>query len=164
MYGGHISCVVTTKMYLADGTRSLPAVITTTRNYRRKAELSETEMPEMGVICWQDLTVQNADEVRDFYQAVAGWQPEAVDMGGYSDYTMFVPETGKIAGGICHARGVNADMPAQWLIYIPVPDIQASVTACIERGGEVVVPIRDMDDNKFCVIRDPAGAVCALIQ
>lgn len=41
--------------------------------------------PKPGTIAWHDLTVPYADPIRDFYEAVAGWRPEPVDMGGYSD-------------------------------------------------------------------------------
>jgi hypothetical protein len=40
---------------------------------------------DVGTIGWFDLTVPNADEVRDFYRAVVGWGVEECEMGGYSD-------------------------------------------------------------------------------
>ena len=50
--------------------------------------MSEQDNPEIGMIGWTDLTVENADEVRDFYQAVVGWTPAPVKMGDYNDYCM----------------------------------------------------------------------------
>jgi predicted enzyme related to lactoylglutathione lyase len=32
-------------------------------------------------VAWQDLTVPNAEAIRDFYAVVVGWRPEPVDMG-----------------------------------------------------------------------------------
>lgn len=78
----------------------------------------------VGVISWFDLTVENADEVRDFYEKVVGWTSSQVEMGGYSDFNMETPEQ-KTVAGICHARGENADLPAQWMIYINVADLDA---------------------------------------
>ena len=66
--------------------------------------------------------------------------------------------------GICHARGCNADLPAQWLIYIHVADVEASLTECSRRGGIVVAGPKDLGGGRFAVIRDPAGAVAALYQ
>jgi catechol-2,3-dioxygenase len=37
----------------------------------------------VGTVAWFDLTVSDAVEVRDFYQAVVGWTTSPVDMGGY---------------------------------------------------------------------------------
>jgi predicted enzyme related to lactoylglutathione lyase len=73
-----------------------------------------------------------------------------------------VAEDGVATAGICHARGLNGDLPAQWLIYIVVEDVERSAAACVELGGQVLVAPRDMAGGRYCVIRDPAGAVCAL--
>ncbi len=117
---------------------------------------------EIGTVVWQDLTVPDAETVRDFYSAVVGWQSEAVDMGGYDDYNMLSPSGGETVAGICHARSVNSDLPAQWLIYFAVESIIRSVDECRHRGGTVIVEPRELAGQMFCVVRDPAGAVCAL--
>jgi predicted enzyme related to lactoylglutathione lyase len=118
-----------------------------------------------GSIGWIDLTVPNADRVREFYQNVTGWVSSPVDMGGYHDFCMH-PSAGKGAvAGICHARGANAELPAQWIIYITVDDIEESVRRCEALGGRLRVPVRSMGPGgRFCVIEDPAGAVAALFE
>ena len=121
------------------------------------------DTPKLGTIGWVDLTVRHAEGVRDFYAAVAGWTPAPVPMGGYDDYTMAAPGTGEPAAGICHARGANADLPAQWLIYITVADVDASAARCGTLGGKVLVGPKDMGGyGRYCVLQDPAGAVAAL--
>jgi predicted enzyme related to lactoylglutathione lyase len=118
----------------------------------------------VGSITWTDLTVNDATKVSAFYSAVVGWKAMGVDMGGYEDFCM-MPATGKKpAGGICHARGDNKNLPPQWLVYITVADIKASVKACRANGGEVVAEVREMGMGKMAVIRDPAGAVAALFE
>jgi predicted enzyme related to lactoylglutathione lyase len=120
--------------------------------------------PNVGTVGWHDLTVPNADEVRTFYEAVVGWTSSPVGMGDYSDFSMVPPGTDQPVAGICHARGGNANVPAQWLLYFIVADVDASVRACVERGGEVISGPREAGGGKYCVIKDPAGAVCALYQ
>lgn len=121
--------------------------------------------PRPGTITWTDLTIVDADHVREFYQAVVGWTAHPVDMGGYADYSMVPPGADAPVAGICHARGVNADLPPVWLVYITVEDLDASMRACEARGGRVLQPARDLGPSlRFCVIEDPAGAVAALIQ
>jgi predicted enzyme related to lactoylglutathione lyase len=117
-----------------------------------------------GKIGWIDMTVDDADGVRDFYKAVVGWGSESVSMGDYSDYAMTMPANDEAVSGICHARGGNADLPSGWLIYIVVDDVEASAAACSENGGEVIIPIRELAGGRFCVIRDPAGSTAALYQ
>ena len=119
--------------------------------------------PRPGTITWADLTVENAEQLRDFYQSVAGWAPEPVSMGSYADFSMNDSD-GDPAAGICHARGGNADLPAQWLVYITVEDLDHSIAECQRLGGSVVAPPRGYAGGRYCVIKDPAGAVCALYQ
>jgi len=121
------------------------------------------EKPKIGHITWRDLTVPNADALRDFYVAVVGWKSQDCDVGGYSDFSMIAPD-GECVAGICHARGINADVPPQWLMYVNVDDLDRSVTECTNRGGAIVVQPRGLMGGRFCVIRDPAGAICALYQ
>jgi predicted enzyme related to lactoylglutathione lyase len=127
--------------------------------------MSDDSKPAVGSIGWIDLTVEDAPGVRDFYARVVGWKPQAVPMGEYDDFNMTLPESGTPAAGVCHHRGSNVGIPPQWMIYITVADLDASVVACREGGGEVVYGPKDMGSHgRFCVIRDPAGAVAGLFQ
>lgn len=126
--------------------------------------MSNAERPQPGTIAWRDLTVTDAERVRDFYAQVVGWRPEPVDMGGYSDFSMVAAATGETVAGICHARGTNAGLPSQWLIYIVVEDVERAAARCAELGGQIVRPPQAVGPGRFCVIRDPAGAMCALYQ
>ena len=127
--------------------------------------MSETKKPEVGTVGWIDLTVDNAEEVCDFYAAVTGWRSSAVDMGGYNDFNMTSPESGEPKAGVCHSRGANADLPPAWLIYITVSDIDQSIERCLSLGGDIVRPLTEMSGyGRYCVIRDPAGAVAALFE
>jgi len=119
--------------------------------------------PEIGTITWFDLTVPNAEEVRDFYKKVVGWKASPVSMGDYDDYTMSSPESDNAVAGVCHARGGNAGLPPQWLIYITVENVDESAERCVELGGTIISDPKDMGEyGRYCVIQDPAGAVVAL--
>ena len=128
--------------------------------------MSEQERKPIGAIVGFDLSVPNADEVRDFYAAVVGWTPDPFDMGGYADYFMKSPESGEPMAGVCHARGQNAELPPYWLAYIAVADLDASIDACQSLGGSLIAgPSAPAGEaNRYCVIRDPAGAYLALLQ
>lgn len=119
--------------------------------------------PRPGSITWTDLTVEDAGQIRDFYEAVAGWTPVSLSMGTYADYLMKADD-GKEVAGICHARGSNADLPPVWLVYITVEDLDHSLRECQRLGGIVLTPCRSYAGGRYCVIKDPAGAVCALYQ
>ena len=124
--------------------------------------MSEQKPP--GSIVWTDLTVKDADSVRDFYQDVVGWKASPLSMGDYDDFNMLAPGSDSPVAGICHARGANASLPAQWLVYVQVENVEASARRAQELGGSVVDGPRGMGSFQFCVIRDPAGAVLALVS
>jgi len=124
------------------------------------------ENPNVGKIGWIDLTVDDAVGVRDFYQAVVGWEIMPISMGDYEDFCVVPPaDTDNAVAGICHRKGPNASFPPQWLMYITVADLGASMSKTEDAGGQIICPERDMGPHgKMCVIEDPAGAVCALIE
>lgn len=126
--------------------------------------MSGPESLKPGSIFWVDLTVPEATSLRDFYGEVVGWNFTDHAMGDYVDYNVQAPASGETVAGLCHARGMNADLPAQWLIYIVVEDLDQSIAKCLERGGSVVVEPRMLGTSRSCVIRDPAGACAALFQ
>lgn len=118
-----------------------------------------------GEIAWIDLTVDDASNLREFYADVVGWTITPVDMGGYNDFCMNIPETGEPVSGVCFARGPNADLPPVWLVYIVVADLDVSIERCSKRGGQIVSGPKDMGaQGRYCVLRDPAGAAFALFQ
>ena len=126
----------------------------------------ESKTFSKGAIISADLTVEHAEGIRDFYQAVVGWGVEEMPMKEgdepYSDYVMKDAE-GNWAGGICHHRGTNLGIPPQWIAYINVDNIEASIQRCLELGGAVVKESKD-DTGKYqyAIIRDPVGAVLGL--
>ncbi|RMH27782.1 MAG: VOC family protein [Planctomycetota bacterium] len=122
------------------------------------------QTPKPGAVGWMDLTVGDAPAVRDFYHAVVGLTHAGVDMGGYEDYTMSPPGGGDPVCGVCHARGANAGLPPVWIPYFIVENLDASLDACRARGGEALTPVKPMGESRYCIIRDPAGAVCGLYQ
>ncbi len=125
--------------------------------------MSEQATSEVGTVGWFDLSVDDAEGVGKFYAEVVGWKPEPCDMGGYNDFNLNTPDSGTPVGGICHARGTNAGLPAQWLMYITVEDVDVSAKRCTDLGGTIIAGPKDMGgQGRYCVIQDPAGAVAAL--
>ncbi|MEO1128893.1 MAG: VOC family protein [Planctomycetota bacterium] len=119
-----------------------------------------------GHIAWLDLTVPNAAATRDFYQQVVGWSAEKADMEDagerYADYTM-LDATGQPVAGVCHARGVNADVPPVWMLYLPVSDLTESVQRVRHEGGAVLKETRGSDGAlSVAIVQDPVGVILAL--
>jgi uncharacterized protein len=127
--------------------------------------MAEDHKTEIGSVTWFDLTVDNAENIKEFYSKVVGWTSVPVQMKGYDDYNMNKPGDNKTVTGICHAKGGNSNLPAQWLMYITVENVDNSAKKCEQSGGKIIAGPKDMQGyGRYCVIQDPAGAVCALFE
>ncbi len=136
-----------------------------TENSSEESEVVVEEKPSnIGRIEWMDLTVDDASHVRNFYTSVVGWSSSEVDMGSYSDFNLNLPGTEDTIAGVCHSRSSNDNIPSQWLIYVRVESVADSAERCKKMGGEVLDGPRRMGGSNFCVIKDPAGAVMALLS
>lgn len=121
----------------------------------------------VGRIGWMDLTVADASGVRDFYRQVVGWWVEPFPMvdgdDAYDDYNMLDGD-GNPAAGLCNARGVNADLPPVWMLYLPVGDLAESLRRVEEEGGTILKTARRADGQYgYAAVRDPVGACLALV-
>lgn len=118
-----------------------------------------------GTIGWLDLTVDDAPGVKQFYEQVVGWTSSGVDMGDYEDFSMTPPGAEGPVAGVCHARGSNAGIPPYWMVYLMVEDLDRSLEAVTSGGGSVVSGPRSAGSSgRYCIIRDPAGAVVGLFE
>jgi uncharacterized protein len=120
-------------------------------------------MQQEGKIISADLTVNQAEEVRDFYKQVIGWEHSEVITGSHSDY-MMTTKDGQPVAGVCHQAGSNAGLPPVWIVYFQVSDLNRSLETCRSLGGKVLREPGGSECGSFAVIEYPAGAICALSQ
>ena len=120
-------------------------------------------MQKIGKLIWSDLTVDNAEKIRNFYCSVVGWTFADQSMGNYSDYNIISPEDNEVVTGICHQKGVNSKLPPQWINYVTVASLEQALEKCKLLGGTVIDGPRNMGQSDFAVIMDPAGAFLGLI-
>lgn len=121
-----------------------------------------------GTINWRDLTTNQADKLKEFYQEMAGWLAEEMPMkDGHDEYNDYIMKdvNGNPIAGICHSRGVNEGIPPQWIMYISVENIQDGVEKAEKLGGKLLKEHKAKDGSLvYAIIEDPAGAVFALAK
>lgn len=110
-------------------------------------------MADHGKFVWYDLMTPDAAAAKAFYGEVLGFGTQGWDKG---DYTMWANEKGPF-GGLMTA---DAGMPAMWVGYTSVPDLDATVARCEELGGKILVPPTVISEGaRFAMLADPQGAV-----
>ena len=118
--------------------------------YKRQAATQGNEI-------WRDLTVPDADNLKDFYARVLGLTPQAFDMGDYSDFNM-LDENGDVSCGICHAKGENAKLSPVWMPYFSVHCADKAREIAESCGGTVVDGPKTFDRYRYFALQDPSGA------
>ena len=118
----------------------------------------------IGTMGWLDMTDEQAPALRDFYQSVIGFQTEALSMGEYDDYILKTADGETMVAGIAHKRGPNAEVPKGWIPYFIIADLDQSLKQVEQLGGQAIGDERSYGGGRFCFIRDPSGAICALFQ
>jgi predicted enzyme related to lactoylglutathione lyase len=115
---------------------------------------------EPGTFTWAELDTRDVEGAKAFYAAVFGWGAET-STGGGMEYTEFKLAGGdeSIAGMMAMPEGVPAQVPAYWLVYFGVEDVDAAVARVQELGGSVTVPGSDFPGGRFAVVGDPQGAM-----
>lgn len=112
---------------------------------------------------WHDLTIAEPDSSLAFYEAVFGGKPVPVSMGDYSDYNL-TNASGEAIGGLCHARGGNANLPPVWLTYFPVTSLDNALTAARSEGGSILSGPHEAGNIRYAVLSDPSGAAFAISE
>jgi uncharacterized protein len=128
--------------------------------------IENLNMDIKGKILWTDLTILNAEEIKDFYCSVVGWTFSEETVGDYVDYNIHnsLEPNNEIVTGICHKKESNKNIPSQWLNYVLVNDLEDSLIKCKKLGGKIIDGPRKMNNKDFAIIQDPAGAYLALMQ
>jgi len=122
----------------------------------------EEELLQHGMFSWSELITKDAEAAKQFYAQVFGWEYTEFPMEGMS-YSV-IKANGQEIGGIMPVPPQAAGTPPHWGVYVTVDDVDASAKKAEKLGAAVIVPPTDIPDvGRFCVFRDPQGAVLSMI-
>ncbi|MGW6913267.1 VOC family protein [Kitasatospora sp. NPDC054939] len=116
---------------------------------------------EPGALVWNELNTEDTEAAGTFYHKALGLRPATIQgMEGY--FSLNVHE--RTVGGMQPvADYLPAGTPSHWMTYFSVDDTDSVVDALVKAGGSVVQPPFDMQSGRMAVVRDPQGAVFAVI-
>lgn len=120
-------------------------------------------MTTRGRIIWYENLSHDSRKAIAFYAKVTRWGEMASAAGG-SDYTMLTLNGVPMSGAFQMPPGdAMKDVPAHWLMYVGVPDVDAAVKQAASLGAKVVMPPGDIPGmGRYSVLTDPQGATFAL--
>ena len=118
-----------------------------------------------GKIHWNELASRDLDKAIAYYTEVCGWTVEAMDMGEMGVYHVASLD-GVPMAGLCDIASMPGmeDMPAHWMTYLAVSDLDASLATTKAHGGQIVSePVEVPGVGRMAVTKDPGGAIVSFI-
>jgi hypothetical protein len=104
---------------------------------------------------WHDLNTKDVEGSKKFYGEIFNWKLESSDNGPY----LHIKAGDQMIGGM-RQMGANEPYPTNWMGYIVVDDVAATVANITSAGGKVYMPTTTMENvGTFAVTADPSGAV-----
>ena len=113
--------------------------------------------------CWSELATRDTARATQFYTALFGWDAKVSDMGPMT-YTEWM-NNGTAIGGMLPIAPEWGDVPSNWMGYVSVEDCDSTADKAKALGAEIMSPPTDIPHaGRFAVIKDPQGAVFAIIK
>jgi predicted enzyme related to lactoylglutathione lyase len=114
---------------------------------------------------WHELNTWDPLEARNFYRRTLGWSFEKVTMPDGEPYWL-ARKAGKTVGGVYNLSTPRFDgIPAHWMTYMAVDDVQQAVKAATSAGGGVTRPVTEIPGiGKIAIVTDASGALIGLIE
>lgn len=114
----------------------------------------------VGAVCWVECLSRDPVVARRFYEQLLGWTSEE----GTGGYVVFSRGGERVGGLVAMPSSVPEQAPSHWLVYVAVADVAVSCERAIASGGTVLAPAHDIEEGRFAVLADPAGATLAVFE
>jgi predicted enzyme related to lactoylglutathione lyase len=122
----------------------------------------EEQRMRHGVFSWSELMTPDVEAAKGFYAKLFGWTLEDLPMEGIT-YTLIRSGDREI-GGMMATRPEASGAPPMRGTYVSVDDVDEVARSALELGAAILVEPRDIPGvGRFCVLRDPQGAVISAI-
>ena len=108
-----------------------------------------------GSMAWSELQTRDLSAALPFYEQVFAWSWENGMVPGYRIARV---DDLAIAGAETMPGYVPEEIPAVWLVYFSVADINATTERAVELGGRIFMPPNPDDAHRTAGILDPTGA------
>jgi uncharacterized protein len=128
------------------------------------SQTTEMTKPKTGEVSWNELVTTDTKAATGFYGKLFGWQPtpfEGSDPGA-PPYTLFKLDPNSMGvGGMMQTQ--DPKMPAQWIPYVVVDNIDTTLATALKLGAKSCLPVTAINEiGRIAVIKDPQGATLGL--
>ncbi|MEU9286067.1 VOC family protein [Streptomyces sp. NPDC048275] len=108
-----------------------------------------------GALGWVELMTRAPDRATEFYTTVFGWSLSASE-----DYPQWGIAGADFGGMVTMGEHFPHEVPAHWLPYFAVEDVDDTAAATVGAGGSMLMePTSVPEGPRIAVLRDPQGAL-----
>ena len=123
-----------------------------------------TPEPTPGAPCWVDLMTTDANQAKQFYGELFGWDFQTGDQEKYGGY-ITAQKNGKTVAGIMQKQEDQEGMPDMWSTYLWSDDAAATAAAVSANGGQVYMEPMDVpEQGHMAFFGDASGATIGVWQ
>jgi hypothetical protein len=131
--------------------------------WQAKSHLGVGIKGEINSFCWGELATRDTAAAGVFYSGLFGWGRKLGNADGF-EYTEWL-NAGESIGGMYPMQLNMEGIPPHWLAYFRVADCDATLKQAADLGATVLMGPMDIPKvGRFAVVRDPQGAVFAVIK
>jgi uncharacterized protein len=116
---------------------------------------------EANAVVWNELNTRDPEAARSFYGAVFGWGFEERQFEN-GPYTSLKVGDATVGGMIDISGRAPDEVPAHWLVYFAVEDVDGAIAKANDSGGGVALEAFDIAGvGRIAILKDPFGATFA---
>jgi predicted enzyme related to lactoylglutathione lyase len=115
-----------------------------------------------GHFVWNELYTENPEKSVAFYQAIGGFEHEAMDMGAMGTYHL-LKTNGEARAGVTKAP--MPGVPQTWMPYVQVANADQAADKAKRLGASLMMPVSEAEGvGRFAIFTDPTGATLGILQ
>lgn len=109
-----------------------------------------------------ELWTTDSDQALSFYNAIAGYELDVVDVGEGEKYNLLLRDNIPRAGLV---KIPWDDVTPNWIPYVAVPDLKETIEKVEALGGTLLIkPPQELRKNPLAIVADPSGSVFGIQQ
>lgn len=122
-----------------------------------------TRIDEPGAMAWREVNVRDPRIARSFYTQLFGLEAREMPIPDMNYLTLHLGE--QTVGGILRmGEQWPAEIPAHWMTYFAVDDIEVALKRVAAGGGQLHVSPFDTVYGRLAVVTDPWNAAFAVLK
>ena len=117
-----------------------------------------------GALTMNELRTRDLAAATSFYGEVFGWAVEPIEQGGQVVYAGVTLGGRLVAGMLPMGEAFPSGLPAHWIPYFGVPDVDAAAAMAKGLGGQALTEPMAVPKGRFVALSDPQGAAFMVLE